>query len=271
MTQSIFNSQLTRVLNIKNEKEKNRRGFITDVTDVILQENQQMESQLSIVEKEYLSDFYQELIKRLNKENIEDVTDEILHEVVVENEEESQQKENEEDGDYEIEQEVSDYQDANVEESNAEREEHGIIQTVKLAVSINLDEYLIKDGKKLKCSTCQKGNNEEEKKKTFSSRGNLRRHVERNHFEVKSFQCKCGGKFFGKQNILGHLSRHRERNLKCPHKECQKFKKKFNSLTLVNHEKRIHGNNPIKCCQCGKIFSSKGTRTTHMKKFCPKK
>ena len=73
----------------------------------------------------------------------------------------------------------------------------------------------------------------------YSSKYNLRRHIESNHSKAKRFRCRnCGKYLSSKQNLQEHMYTHsRSKPYVCPEPNC---KKSFRQSSQLSNHKNLH-------------------------------
>jgi len=76
--------------------------------------------------------------------------------------------------------------------------------------------------------------------RTYSSKYNLRRHVNCTHLRIRSFACeKCGKKFTSKQSLKEHFYIHTgEKPFTCVEEGCNKSFRQASQLNV--HRKKVH-------------------------------
>lgn len=108
----------------------------------------------------------------------------------------------------------------------------------------------IETGKSYQCSDC---------KKIFSSRCNLKRHVNVVHLGIKKYSClKCFKKFGQQRQLMHHLATIHNKN----HKKNKKPNEKKEVEKQSTNNKK---NDAFICEKCGKSFSQKGNLKRHEK------
>ena len=106
-----------------------------------------------------------------------------------------------------------------------------------------------------KCDICDK---------SFSSKSNLKHHIDTIHLKLKSYKCEeCGKTFNQKGNLEYHV---KTVHLKIKPYKCEECCKTFGSKQdLKRHIDAVHLKiKPFKCDECGISFATEGNLKTHI-------
>lgn len=102
--------------------------------------------------------------------------------------------------------------------------------------------------------------------KEFKHRGNLTKHVNTTHLNLKPFMCEiCSKSFTTKNQLKNHCGRHHPESFDLPTYKCIECDIVYTGKhSLITHQKLVHLNETrFKCEQCGKGFANRLNLENH--------